>query len=105
MNLKIDSGRENAPLISGSFPTSTTLKIKENTHDNNHRQSERKNPLDFYKNPTLIGLQNIGAAYYMNTILQCFSQIEELTNYFLDENVSGDKIINNNIAMKNKNLL
>ena len=59
--------------------------------------------LDFYKNPTLIGLQNIGA-YYMNATLQCFSQIEELTNYFLDENISGDKIINNNIAKKNENL-
>ena len=45
------------------------------------------------------------AAYYMNAALQCFSQIEELTNYFLDENISGDKIRNNNIAKKNKNLL
>ena len=64
----------------------------------------KNKPLDFYKNPTLIGLVNIGAAYYMNAALQCFSQIEELTNYFLDENISGDKIRNNNIAKKNKNL-
>ena len=79
-------------------------KDKEITHNNNYRQSERKKPLDFYENPTLIGLQNIGADSYMNAILQCFSQIEELTNYFLDENISGDKIRNNNIAMKNENL-
>ena len=80
------------------------IKDKEITHNNNYRQSERKKPLDFYENPTLIGLQNIGADSYMNAILQCFSQIEELTNYFLDENISGDKIRNNNIAKKNRNL-
>ena len=80
------------------------LKIKEITHNNNHRQSEGKEPLDFFEKPTLIGLQKIGEDSYMNATLQCFSQIEELTNYFLDENISGDKIRNNNVANKNENL-
>ena len=33
--------------------------------------------------------------------LQCLSQTKALTNYFLNEN-NKDKIINNNIALKNK---
>ena len=80
------------------------LKIKEITHNNNLRQTERKEPLYFYEKPTLIGLKKIGADSYMNASLQCLSQIENLTNYFLDENNSGDKIINNNIAKENENL-
>ena len=55
-----------------------------------------------YKSPTLIGLNNIGATCFMNATLQCLSQTEGLTNYFLKEN-NKDKIINNNIAINNKN--
>ena len=36
----------------------------------------------YYKNPPLIGLQNIGEISYMNATLQCFSNIEKLTCYF-----------------------
>ena len=39
----------------------------------------------------------------MNATLQCLSQTEDLTNYFLDEKRSGNKIKNNNIAIKNRN--
>jgi hypothetical protein len=34
-----------------------------------------------FQNPPLIGLQNIGAAHYMNATLQCFCHIRELVNY------------------------
>ena len=78
--------------------------FNQNNNNNNLRKSNRKKPLYFYKNPTLIGLQNIGATSFMNATLECLSQIEDLTNYFLDENRSGDKIKNNNIAKKNENL-
>ena len=54
----------------------------------------------FYQ--TLIGLNNIGATCFMNSTLQCLSQTKELTNYFLNEK-NKDRIINNNIALKNKN--
>ena len=40
----------------------------------------------------------------MNSTLQCLSQTKELTNYFLNEK-NKDRIINNNIALKNKNEL
>ena len=52
--------------------------------------------------PPLIGLENIGATCYMNATLQCLSQTEVLTNYFLNEK-NVNKIINNNIAKKNPN--
>ena len=49
-----------------------------------------------------MGLNNIGASYFMNSILQCLSQTKELTIYFLEE-ANENKIINNNIASNNKN--
>ena len=55
-----------------------------------------------YDSPTLIGLNNIGATCFMNSTLQCLSQTKELTNYFLNEK-NQKRIINNNIALKNKN--
>ena len=63
-----------------------------------------KEPLKEYKNPTLIGLNNIRATFFMNSILQCLSQTKGLTNYFLNEK-NKNNIINNNIALKNKNAL
>ena len=36
-----------------------------------------------YKKPTLIGLENIGATCYMNATLQCLSNIDILTDFFL----------------------
>ena len=57
-----------------------------------------------YEEPTLIGLNNIGATCYLNSTLQCLSQTESLTKYFLNKK-NRDKIINNNIAKKNKKAL
>ena len=57
-------------------------------------------PLSEYVLPTLIGLNNIGATYFMNATLQCLSQTKTLTNYFLKES-NKDNIINNNFV-KNK---
>jgi len=57
-----------------------------------------------HKVPTLIGLNNIGATCFMNSTLQCLSQTKELTNYFLNKN-NKNRIINNNIALKNKDAL
>ena len=59
-------------------------------------------PLDLYKSPTLVGLNNIGALYIMNPTLQCLSQTKGLTNFFLKDK-NKEKIIKNNIALNNKN--
>ena len=78
--------------------------VQNNQNKKSIKRSVRKTqPLDFYKEPTLIGLQNIGATCFMNATLQCLSQTEDLTNYFLDGDRSFNKIMNNNIALKNKN--
>ena len=74
-----------------------------NKNTNKSKKANSMKPLDLYKEPTLIGLQNIGATCFMNATLQCLSQTKDLTNYFLDTNRSADKIRNNNIAMKNRN--
>ena len=61
-----------------------------------------KDPMILYKKPTLIGLNNIGATCFMNSTLQCLSQTEALTNYFLKES-NLKRIIRNNIALENNN--
>jgi len=52
-------------------------------------------PISLYKQPTKIGLNNIGATCFMNSTLQCFSQTEALTNFFLKEK-NKNLILNNN---------
>ena len=61
------------------------------------------NILKIYKEPMLIGLNNIGAISYINSILQCLSQTPALINYFLNDSNKG-VIMNNNINKENKNL-
>ena len=55
-----------------------------------------------FNSPALIGLNNVGATCFMNSTLQCLSQTKKLANYFLNEK-NKEKIINNNIAIKNNN--
>ena len=52
--------------------------------------------------PPLVGLNNIGSNCFMNSIIQCLSQIKELSDYFLDIK-NRDKIINNNLKKSNPN--
>ena len=51
------------------------------------------------KTPILVGLNNIDATFYMNATLQCLSNTDELTNFFLNkfkyEPNDNNKIISN----------
>ena len=48
-----------------------------------NKYNKEPEPIELYKIPTLIGLNNIGATCFMNATLQCLSQTRNLTNYFL----------------------
>ena len=51
--------------------------------------------IDLYDSPPLIGLKKVGFNNYANSILQCLSQTEPLTNYFLKktiEELNGNRI-------------
>ena len=81
-----------------NFGKNNNVKIKLNPKKNAIQ------PIEKYKKPTLIGLQNIGATCFMNATLQCLSQTKRLTNYFLNEE-HLPIIINNNIALNDPNQL
>ena len=91
--------------------TNYVLKVIENKRNNIKKEEPNliannkkviKNIIIKYDYPPLIGLNNIGGAYYINAILQCLSQTKKLTLYFLNIQ-KKDRIINNNIAKINKN--
>ena len=63
---------------------------------------KNNNPMALYNKPTLIRLNNIGTTCFMNSIIQCLSQTKELAIYFLRPK-NKNEIINNNIALENKN--
>jgi hypothetical protein len=56
-------------------------------------------PISLYTEPTKIGLNNIGATCFMNSTLQCLSQTEVLTNFFLKES-NKNLIFQNNLMDK-----
>ena len=60
------------------------------------RKKSKPKPISLYAEPSLVGLKNIGSICFINASLQCLSQTEILTNYFLRED-NRIKIFNNNI--------
>ena len=66
------------------------IKIRnENFGSKNIIQLEDSNKINFQNinKIRIIGLDNVGATCYMNATLQCFLNINSLTNYLLNENI------------------
>ena len=107
VNNNLNNINLNNNLKNQNFNNSNNNNNNNNNINDNKKRPPKKRPLPItkYPKPTLIGLQNIGATCFMNATLQCLSQTEDLTNYFLDEERSSEKIKNNNIAIKNRNAL
>ena len=88
--------------------------VEEDSNKNRRKNNNKKNfpeltlekqvfqSIKDYSQPTLVGLQNIGATCFINATLQCLSQTKGLTNYFLNEK-NKKRIINNNIERNNPN--
>jgi len=77
-------------------------KKEEEKKEEEEKEEEELEREEEVEKPILIGLNNIGATCFMNSTLQCLSQTKSLTDYFLNEK-NIDRIINNNIYIKNKN--
>ena len=113
---KINNIMNNNNFNNNIFPNNPSNNININNNNNMNfgknnnvkiKLNPKKNaiqPIEKYKKPTLIGLQNIGATCFMNATLQCLSQTKRLTNYFLNEE-HLPTIINNNIALNDPNQL
>ena len=92
---------ENNSINNFGINNSINISINNNNEINNNQRirrsnslpNQKKKPLELYIQPTLIGLNNIGATCFMNSTLQCLSQTAELTNYFLSER--SENYINN----------
>ena len=78
------------------------IKDEDTKIDNSKNNVECKEPLKLYITPPLIGLNNVG---FINSTLQCLSQTEPLTNYFLKETTKKkiDKYIPLSIDIINSN--
>ena len=75
------------------------LNLNKSNNDHAINTSIRFSLKEKYQYPSLKGLVNIGSTCYMNATLQCFSQTEVLTTYFLDpknKNIIINGLFNNN---------
>ena len=90
----LDKANENS-----NYYTNPTITDKKKIIIN--KNNMKKGAIISYKKPTLIGLNNIGATSFINATLQCLSQTEALTNYFLNKK-NKNKIINNIILLGDK---
>lgn len=50
----------------------------------------------------LVGLQNLGNTCYMNAALQCLSNCQKLTEYFLSKKYLSEINMTNNLGHKGK---
>ena len=84
--------------------TANNKKLEKEKNESNEtiEKIKKANPFILYESPTLVGLENIGGKCFINSTLQCLSQTKDLTKFFLNKK-NENRIINNNIALENKN--
>ena len=70
----------NKNIINNNF-TNNNIANNKNINNNNYNEFEIKKE----NIPIIIGLNNIGATCYMNATLQCLSNTDKLTKYFLNK--------------------
>ena len=91
-----DNDKKNPNIEKEKEDEGDRLNINKNKNKNKEKKLKIKNyeendinNFKFHKNANnstiLIGLSNIGATCYMNSTLQCLSNTDKLTNYFLDK--------------------
>ena len=103
-NNQINKNNNNPPLINDSLKNNMlgSNQIINQNQNNQIKKLKEPEPISIYKQPTLIGLNNIGSTCYKNSVLQCLSQTRGLTNYFLKEK-NYDRIMNTNISKQDPN--
>ena len=74
----------NYDIIDNNLPKNQKKQIMENFKDEYNLDFRTDTPFikNYFKEPPLIGLQNIGSTYYMNSTLQCLCHIEKFVNFF-----------------------
>ena len=60
-------------------------KIEDNNNISEEPERKGKSDIKFYNFPPLVGLNKVNYPNYINSTLQCLSQTEPLTNYFLQK--------------------
>ena len=80
-NIKKNKKQKNKKIEMISFSENKVLKKDDNIDNKNYEILENKSE----DGPILVGLNNIGATCYMNATLQCLSNTDKLTTYFLNK--------------------
>ena len=94
INIKILINKEEEIILNNQLKNlekNFMLRVRAKRNKTMKRGSLFTKPLLLYKKPALIGLNRNGQPYFFNAVLQCLSNIPELTNFFLCNNFANDE--------------
>ena len=88
-------------IINNQINQNNKQNLQQNYKDNNNKPPQKLTSIKEFNYVPMIGLVNLGQTCFMNSVLQCFSNLYHFTNYFL--NPSKSKYIEKNtITMVNE---